>query len=126
MSEGHRMTHDVTVRIPVQFESAAEAAGFIERAVSNALKDAGYSGSAFVIWREQPSGQMWCFLDGEGGAEYEGVPPHGTEFDIVGHRVEDGGVMGTIVTCEECSGSGVLHDPHERPPVSEPTGADRG
>lgn len=40
-----------------------------------------------------------------------------------GERVEDGGVMGTIVRCEMCGGSGELHDPDELPPVSYPEGA---
>lgn len=34
--------------------------------------------------------------------------------------VEDGGVMGDIVPCHECGGSGELHDPHELPEPSEP------
>lgn len=38
----------------------------------------------------------------------------------VGTRVEDGGIMGTIVSCEQCSGSGRLHDPDELPPISTP------
>lgn len=38
----------------------------------------------------------------------------------LGDRLEDGGVMGTIVRCHECGRSGQLHDPDELPPVGEP------
>lgn len=37
-----------------------------------------------------------------------------------GDRVEDGGQMGTIVRCEQCGGSGQLHDLDERPPYATP------
>lgn len=39
-----------------------------------------------------------------------------------GDRVEDGGLMGTIVRCEMCGGSGQLHDPDEV--VPEPVAPD--
>lgn len=38
----------------------------------------------------------------------------------VGDRVEDGGVMGTIIHCEMCGGSGQLHQPDEMPDFSTP------
>ena len=38
----------------------------------------------------------------------------------VGARVKDGGVMGTLVRCGECGGSGRLHAPDELPPVVQP------
>jgi len=38
-----------------------------------------------------------------------------------GRRVVDGGQPGTLVTCEECSGSGVLHRLDELPPASTPS-----
>lgn len=51
-----------------------------------------------------------------------------------GDRVEDGGQLGTLVTCETCSGDGLLHQLDEPPPpgpapqpepADEPTGARR-
>ena len=38
-----------------------------------------------------------------------------------GDRIEDGGVMGTIVRCEMCGGSGQLHQPDEMPEPSTPS-----
>lgn len=35
-------------------------------------------------------------------------------------NVADGGVMGDIVGCHECGGTGELHDPHELPEDAEP------
>lgn len=37
-----------------------------------------------------------------------------------GARVEDGGEMGTIVRCQECGGSGTLHQPDKMPDFAEP------
>ena len=37
-----------------------------------------------------------------------------------GMRVEDGGVMGTIVRCHECGGEGELHKPDVMPEPSTP------
>lgn len=37
-----------------------------------------------------------------------------------GDRVEDGGIMGTLVRCTECGGIGVLHKPDELPPTAAP------
>lgn len=80
---------DVTVRLPMGEWSAAETAGFIERAVTNAFKEAGYSGSAFVIFRKE-DGTLVSFYDGEGFTDpYEGVLPHDLdEKRMVGEPVE--------------------------------------
>ena len=43
------------------------------------------------------------------------------DWPTFGDRVEDGGLMGTIVRCEECSGSGQLHQPDEVPEPVAPT-----
>lgn len=37
-----------------------------------------------------------------------------------GDRVEDGGVMGTLVRCTTCSGDGLLHQPDEQPAGPDP------
>lgn len=37
-----------------------------------------------------------------------------------GDRVEDGGIVGTLVRCEKCSGDGLLHKPDELPASQEP------
>lgn len=37
-----------------------------------------------------------------------------------GHRVKDGGIMGTLVRCHECGGSGELHRPDVMPEPVEP------
>lgn len=37
-----------------------------------------------------------------------------------GDRVEDGGLMGTLVRCPECGGSGLLHKPDHLPESAEP------
>lgn len=39
-----------------------------------------------------------------------------------GDRVTDGGYVGTLVRCEECSGDGLLHKPDEMPVSQEPQG----
>ncbi|MGZ4745701.1 MAG: hypothetical protein ACXVYY_01325 [Oryzihumus sp.] len=66
--------HDVTVRIPVHMTAAATA-GFIERAVTNAMRDNDWSGSAFVIFRQ--GDRFVSFLDGEGFTDpYAGTLPH--------------------------------------------------
>lgn len=36
-----------------------------------------------------------------------------------GRRVENGGVMGTIVPCPTCDGTGELHQPDEHPVYSQ-------
>lgn len=46
------------------------------------------------------------------------TPPAGPK---PGDRVEDGGVMGTLIRCPQCSGDGLLHQPDELPPTAEPT-----
>lgn len=38
-----------------------------------------------------------------------------------GDRIEDGGLMGTIVRCDHCGGSGQLHQPDESPRTVAPT-----
>lgn len=40
-----------------------------------------------------------------------------------GDRVTDGGIVGTLVKCEQCSGDGLLHqpDPDQMPAAKEPT-----
>lgn len=40
--------------------------------------------------------------------------------DVIVPNVEDGGVLGDLVTCGQCGGSGELHDPHEPPEPAEP------
>lgn len=37
-----------------------------------------------------------------------------------GDRVRDGGVMGTLIACQECSGVGLLHQPDSDQPVPRP------
>lgn len=44
--------------------------------------------------------------------------------DVIVPNVEDGGVLGDLVTCGQCGGSGELHDPHELPEPVEPQGED--
>jgi len=66
--------HDVTVRIPVHL-TAAETAGFIERAVTKAMSENDWVGSALVIFRE--GDRLISFIDGEGFTDpYVGVLPH--------------------------------------------------
>lgn len=49
------------------------------------------------------------------------TPIAGVDF---GDRVEDGGMLGTIVRCETCGGSGQLHEPDEVPePVAPEDGS---
>jgi hypothetical protein len=57
-------TYDVTVRIPVGFESAMEAAGFIERAVVQAMEEKGWTGGCAVIARDE-HGFLKMFEDGK-------------------------------------------------------------
>ena len=40
-----------------------------------------------------------------------------------GDRIEDGGVMGTIIRCHECGGSGQLHELDQVPATVEPEDA---
>lgn len=42
-----------------------------------------------------------------------------------GDRIEDGGRMGTIVSCPTCSGDGILHDPDEKPEPASPSNGER-
>jgi hypothetical protein len=37
-----------------------------------------------------------------------------------GDRVTDGGIVGTLVRCEQCSGDGLLHKPDAMPPSQAP------
>jgi hypothetical protein len=78
--QGERGMHDVTVRLPMGEWTAAETAGFIERAVTDAFQAAGYSGSAFVIFRKTETGPFVSFYDGDGFEDpYAGVLPHGLQ-----------------------------------------------
>jgi hypothetical protein len=77
-------TFDVTVRIPVAFESAVEAAGFIERSVSKSMNDSKFTGSPFIIFKDR-DGKLFSFMNGIGVQEYKGVFPH-TVCDHTNHR----------------------------------------
>ena len=51
------MSYDVTVRIPVEFDSAAEMAGWLERTVVNEMKKtaegAGTEDSPAIVWTQE-------------------------------------------------------------------------
>ena len=58
-------TYTVAVRVPVEFEAAAGLAGWIERAVSFYMKECGYAGTPYVLFRDE-DGRLCGFMDGEG------------------------------------------------------------
>ena len=60
-------TYTVAVRVPVAFESAAEMAGWVERAIVSEMERKGWTGGAYVLWRDE-QGVLHGFLDGEGGS----------------------------------------------------------
>ena len=68
-------TYDVTVRMPVGFESAAEMAGWLERTVTNAMEKQGWIGGCVVIFLSDHGVVM--FQDGKGVKESGFVLPHG-------------------------------------------------
>lgn len=57
--------YEVTIRMPVPFESAAYMAGWLESAVRNAMKNQDYVGSPVVMWTN-PDGRRMAFHDGDG------------------------------------------------------------
>lgn len=67
---------DVTVRIPVGFDNAAEAAGFIQASVTEAMHGNNWIGEAVVMWRKDGDGPIIMFYNGVVDP-YDGVLPHG-------------------------------------------------
>ena len=72
MSKG---TYDVTVRLPVGFESAAEMAGWLERTVVNGMDEQDWVGGCVVIFRDSDR-QMVSFQDGHGTSKGGFMLPH--------------------------------------------------
>ncbi len=73
MSQGQ--TYDVTVRIPVMFDSPAEMASWLERVVVNGMEEKDWTGDCAVIFRDG-DGQMVSFQDGHGISEGGFILPH--------------------------------------------------
>ena len=69
-------TYDVTVRIPVGFDSAAEMAGWLERTVMNEMEEQDWTGGCAVFFRDQ-NNHMMMFQDGQGTSQDGFVLPHG-------------------------------------------------
>ena len=68
-------TYDVTVRIPVGFDSAAEMAMWLERIVVYGMEEKDWTGGCVVIFRDS-DGQMVSFQDGDGISEGGFILPH--------------------------------------------------
>ena len=73
MSQGR--TYDVTVRIPVEFDSATDMATWLERVVINGMEEKDWTGGCVVIFRDG-DGQMVSFQDGHGIGEEGFILPH--------------------------------------------------
>jgi len=58
-------TYTVAVRMPVAFESAAEMAGWVERAICNEMAKCNWTGGCYVIWRDD-KGKLQGFTSGQG------------------------------------------------------------
>lgn len=76
-----RQTHgpgyfDVTVRVPVPFESAAGMAGWLYGLVEMAMERQGWKGAPVVLFRLDPDGPMGMFQEGL-DSPYTGGLPHG-------------------------------------------------
>ena len=69
-------TYDVTVRVPVGFESAAEMAGWVQAAISEAMWQKNWTGEAAVLFRKDDNGPIIMFHQGIVDP-YDGVLPHG-------------------------------------------------
>lgn len=67
--------YDVTVRVPVGFESAAEMAGWVQVAVTEAMWRKNWTGEAVVLFRKE-DGPIVMFHNGLVDP-YDGVLPHG-------------------------------------------------
>lgn len=67
---------DVTVRLPVHFESIAQMAGFISGALSVAMDLRGWVGEPFILFRHE--GKIVGFHQGLVDP-YTGVLPHGLQ-----------------------------------------------
>ena len=63
----------VAVRMPVAFGSAAEMAGWLERAVANAMKESNWTGTPYVIFRDE-KGRLRGFMDGAGMSTIKKMP----------------------------------------------------
>lgn len=68
--------HDVTVRLPVQFESAAAMAGFVNSVMDEAMARKGWSGGCAVLFRKNDDDAIVMFHEGL-HEPYEGKLPHG-------------------------------------------------
>jgi hypothetical protein len=75
------------------------------------LLPADHPGGAPALWKDNEDGtyDVAIFVD---QVHWQ---PH-----TFGDRVKDGGVMGTLVRCEQCGGSGQLHQPDQTPEPVEP------
>ena len=58
-------TFTVAVRVPMEFGSAAEMAGWLERGVAGYMKRCKYVGTPYVLFRDE-KGRLCGFMDGEG------------------------------------------------------------
>ena len=69
-------TYDVTIRVSVEFESAAEMAGWLERTVVNEMEKQDWMGGCVVIFRGEDN-HMMMFQDGQGASQGGFILPHG-------------------------------------------------
>ena len=67
----------VGVKLPMEFESQAEAAGYIERCLTNGFQADGKIGSPVVYFRDSQTGRMEAFHDGDGAWYVDETSEHG-------------------------------------------------
>ena len=58
-------TYTVAIRVPVAFEGVGVMAGWLERGVAEYMKECGYIGTPYVLFRDE-AGRLCGFQDGEG------------------------------------------------------------
>lgn len=66
---------DVTIRIPVGFDSTEERAGWFQAAVTEAMRRQGWIGEAAVLYRKGGDGPIVMFHEGIVDP-YDGTLPH--------------------------------------------------
>jgi hypothetical protein len=64
---------EVCVTLPMEFESASMAAGYMERLVATALENAGHGDlpGPVVSWVDDLDGRLMAFQDGQGAWEIQ-------------------------------------------------------
>lgn len=101
--------------VPQQFDEAGEYTGGSLLDGIPVLTPAGSPWETYQPPGKPPMTRVYAFI-----AAFEVIPAAAALSQAAGDRVTDGGIVGTLVRCEECGGGGLLHKPDRAAMPSSP------